>query len=112
MQSGLVLSPPLHLPPHPVHPVPSPLHPVHMVPSPPHLPLHPAHTPASPVVTAIGPRQLGARMVPCTCQQVQAAAVAGLHADSAISTQHLAPGTVTAGLAVPNTVLGTARVSG
>ena len=44
--------------------------------------------------------------MPFPSQQVQAAAVSGLHADGAVSTQHLAWGAVTAGLAVPNAVLG------
>ena len=38
--------------------------------------------------------------------QVQAATVTGLHADGALGTQHLAWGAVTAGMAVPNAVLG------
>lgn len=59
----------------------------------------------SPVVTAIGPHQLSACMVALSSQQVQAAAVTGLHADGPISTQDLARGTVAAWLAVPHTVL-------
>lgn len=38
-------------------------------------------------------------------QQVQTAAVTGLHADGSIGTQYLAQGTVAAWLAVPHTVL-------
>lgn len=59
----------------------------------------------SPVVTAIGPHQLSARTVALPGQQVQAAAVTGLHADGPIDTQYLAQGTVAAWLAVPHTVL-------
>lgn len=59
----------------------------------------------SPVVTAIRPHQLSARTVALPGQQVQAAAVTGLHADGPIGTQYLAQGTVAAWLAVPHTVL-------
>lgn len=59
----------------------------------------------SPVVTAIRPHQPSACMVALSSQQVQAAAVTGLHADGPISTQDLAQGTVAAWLAVPHTVL-------
>lgn len=44
-------------------------------------------------------------MVTLPGQQVQAAAVTGMHADGPISTQYLAQGTVAAWLAVPHTVL-------
>lgn len=60
---------------------------------------------SSPVVTAVRPCQLGAWMVALPCQQVQAAAVTGLHADGPVRTEHLAQRTVTAWLAVPHTVL-------
>ena len=54
--------------------------------------------------------------MPLPSQQVQAGAVTGLHTDGAVSTQHLAWGAVTAGLAAPNAVLrdkeGRVRVNG
>lgn len=43
--------------------------------------------------------------MPLPGQQVQAAAVTGMHTDGPISTQHLAWGTVAARLAVPHAVL-------
>lgn len=57
------------------------------------------------MVTAIRPHQLTAWVVALPGQQVQAAAVTGLHADGPISTQHLARGTIAAWLAVPHAVL-------
>ena len=44
--------------------------------------------------------------MPLPAQQVQAATVAGLHAEVPVGTQHLAWRAVTAGLAVPLAVLG------
>lgn len=44
--------------------------------------------------------------MPLPAQQVQAATVAGLHAEVPVGTQHLAWRAVTAGLAVPHAVLG------
>ena len=44
----------------------------------------------SPVVAAVRLGQLGPWTVPLPSQQVQAAAVTGLHADGAVGTQHLA----------------------
>lgn len=98
---------PLHLHPAQAPPPPLHLHPAHAPPSPLHL--HPARVPASPVVAAVWPRQLSARPVPLPSQQVQAAAMARLYADGLVGTQHLARGAVTAGLAVPHTVLGTVK---
>ena len=60
----------------------------------------------SPVVAAVRLGQLGPWTVPLPSQQVQAAAVTGLHTDGAVGTQHLAWRAITAGLAVPNAVLG------
>lgn len=76
-------------------------------------PLH-----AGAVVTTIWPHQLSACMVALSSQQVQAAAVTGLHTDGPISTQYLAQGTVAAWLAAPHTVhkvitgAGTRRATG
>lgn len=79
--------------------------------------VHPALTqapaatpmPASPVVAAVRPGQPSPWPVPLPAQQVQAATVAGLHAEGPVSTQHLAWRAVAAGLAVPHAVLEAAR---
>lgn len=79
--------------------------------------MHPALTPAptpcwsptSPVVAAVGPCQLHAWAVPLPGQLVQAATVAGRHTNGPTGTQQLAWGAVTAGLAVPHTVLGDSK---
>lgn len=65
-----------------------------------------AHESASPVVAAVGPGQQSPRPVPLPAQQVQAAAVAGRHAEGPIGTQHLARRAIAAGPAVPHAVLG------
>lgn len=62
--------------------------------------------PASPVVAAIRPGQPSPWPVPLPAQQVQAATVAGLHAEGPVGTQHLAWRAVAAGLAAPHAVLG------
>lgn len=65
-----------------------------------------ALTPASPVVAAVGPGQPSPRPVPLPAQQVQAATVAGRHAEGPVGAQHLARRAVAAGLAAPHAVLG------
>lgn len=73
---------------------------------PPHQAPAAAHESASPVVAAVGPGKPSPWPVPLPAQQVQAAAVAGRHAEGPIGTQHLARWAVAAGLAMPHAVLG------